>query len=331
MEYENWYRINSDSAPAARGRHAFAFDLSRKRMMVFGGRFRPAGQGSGDYTLFNDLWAFDVNTDTWTQIAATGNIPSPRINSAMIYDESADRLILFGGSTSANGLVFTPMSDLYLFDLNNAVWTQVSLGGPEARLFHAMVVDSTHEQLLVFSGGDENAFLGPFLQDLWAFSFQSSTWEKIWQGVEGGPGPLARINARLLDDPMRSRVLLFGGHDDKSLGNSNDLWAFDSGLRQWTTLRAGDVYTGQGCSSFCQCPLNFVTYDQDSPERRQYHTFSRVGSNEALLFGGSGDCGYMDDTWALDLETDSWREVHAAEQGIACARTGRANCEELCF
>jgi hypothetical protein len=125
--------------------------------------------------------------------------------------------------------------------------------------------------------------------------------------------------------------VLFSGHDDTQLGNDNDLWAYDGALT-WTLMSQGDVYTGSGCNSFCSCPDDFVDYDFASPERRQYATFVPVlGTDTVVLFGGTGDCGYMDDTWHLDLATQTWSEVHQAEQGIACERTGRDNCEELCF
>ena len=156
------------------------------------------------------------------------------------------------------------------------------------------------------------------------------TWERRWQSFAGAE-PRGRINPGWMADPERGRVLLFGGHDDTALGNANDLWSFDLTSNEWTQLRAGDVHTGQGCNSFCSCPETFVTYDEASPERRQYPTFVPTTDGEALLFGGTGDCGYMDDTWTLDVAGGTWTEEHAAEQGIACARTGREDCEELCY
>ena len=333
LEFENWYRINTATAPSSRGRHAAAFDVSRKQMIIFGGRYREDAN-SGLYELYNDLWAFDINTDTWEQLQPQGEVPPARTNSAMVYDPTGDRMILFGGNTSNDGLRFTPLNDTWILDLETRTWSKLTFGAaPTARLFHAMALDSAHNKVLVYSGGDENAFFGPFISDVWALDLTTLAWEQLWEArSSSGDAPAARINAVLMDDPERSRVVMFGGHDDTSLGNSNDLWAFDSATAQWSVLRPGDVYTGAGCPSFCQCAEDFVEYDLESPERRQYHTLVPIpDQSTAILFGGTGDCGYIDDTWHLDLANATWLEVHAPEQGVACARTGRELCEELCF
>lgn len=335
LEHENWYRINSasQSAPSARGRHATALDLSRKRMMLFGGRFRPAEQSSGNYTTYNELWAFDLNADTWEKIEQSGDIPSPRFNTAMIYDPKRDRLVLFGGNSNPNGLNLTPLGDTYTFDLATSTWTRhTPTRSPSARLYHAMTYDPVKDQAVIFSGGDENAFLGPFFSDLWGLDLETMQWSLLHESNRRPGSPLGRINPSLVADPENARIVLFGGHDDSALGNSNDLWAFDVNTQNWSLVRAGDVYTGDGCNSFCSCAETFVEYDQQSPERRQYATFIKVEeAQEAILFSGTGDCGYMDDTWTLDLDTNTWTEVQAAEQGIACARTGRQDCTELCY
>ncbi|MEZ4458939.1 MAG: kelch repeat-containing protein [bacterium] len=328
-EFENWYRVNTTNAPNARGRAASAFDPLRKQVIIFGGKYRNP-DSTGLYQMFQDTWAFDVNTDTWTQLATTGEVPSARANAAMVFDAARDRLLLFGGSTNPDGAFFTPTADLYSLDMKTLTWKrEATTNPPTKRLFHAMTIDTTNNRLLIFSGGDENAFFGPFYADLWAAPLDNFRFEKVWDGANI-LGPKARINAVLVDDPQHQRVLLFGGHDDTALGNVNDVWAV-FGDNAWQNMREGDVYTGAGCPSFCQCADTFVTYDFDSPERREYHTLVNDGKGDLILFGGTGDCGYMDDTWRFDLDTATWTEVHAAEQGIACARTGRDNCEELCF
>lgn len=335
LEHENWYRINSAavSAPTARGRHATALDLSRKQLMLFGGRFRASTQSMGNYTLYNELWAFDLNSDTWAKVEQKGDVPSKRFNSAMIYDPVRDRLVLFGGNSNPNGLNLTPLGDTFTFDLKTSTWTRHQIAdAPSARLYHAMTYDPVKDQAVVFSGGDAGAFLGPFFADLWSLDLETMTWSLLKDSMRRPGAPLGRINASLLADPDNERVLLFGGHDDSALGNSNDLWAFDLNENAWSVVRQGDVYTGAGCNSFCSCADTFVEYDYMSPERRQYATLVNVeGTGEAILFSGTGDCGYMDDTWTLEMSSGEWTEVQAAEQGIACARTGRQDCTELCY
>jgi hypothetical protein len=333
--FTNWVQVGTGVAPQARGRHVMAFDLSRKRVYLFGGRYR-APDSTGDYQLFNDLWAFDVNTDTWSLLTTAGNVPSPRANTAMVYDDIHDRLILFGGSTSVSGLSFTPHDDTYTLDLNTLTWVQVAIGGftPPARLFHSMVMDGTNNQVLVYGGGNENAFFGDFHNDLWTLNLESLSWGKIWEASSGSglPGPDARINGVLLENRDLAQIVLFAGHDETSVGHRNDLWILNSAAGLWSALKKGDTGTGTGCASFCSCEPDFVEVDIQSPERRQYHSLVAIpGKNQAILFGGKGDCGYLDDTWKLDLASFQWTEIEPASQGEACKRTGRDNCTDLCY
>ena len=334
VEYANWARLEPPSSPSARGRHQMTFDRSRKQILLFGGRFRPEG-ASGNYTLFNDLWAFDVNTDTWTQLPTMGDTPSARGNSAMLYDDINDRVLLFGGSTSPNGLSFAPQNDLYRLDLDTNTWTRIqstSTNMPEARLFHGLAMDGPLNKLILYGGGDANAFVGPFINDVWSFDLSTETWELLWLPSASSPGPPARINPGMIEDRSRGRFVVFAGHDDTSIGHRNDVWSFDPSAALWTPINAGDTGTGVGCASFCNCPPDLVEVDMASPERRQYHSFVEIeGEEHAILFGGKGDCGYLDDTWRLSLVDHSWAEIEPAGQGEACKRSGQEGCTDLCY
>lgn len=331
--YKNWIRLKTTNTPPARGRHAVAFDLSRKKMYIFGGRYREQAS-SGAYTMYNDLWAFNVNTDDWEKVAVTGTErPVGRANAAMVYDDLNDQLILFGGNSSSSGLSFNALNDTYIFDLKRLKWQRVQTStSPPVAIFHSLVMDGTNKRVILYGGGGNNAFTGPFYQDMWAFDLDKQDWKKIWSASGQSQVPPARINAGLLEDRANRRVVLFAGHDDTTVGHRNDVWVFDTQALQWERKRPGDTGTGQGCARFCSCSPDFVTVDKESPERREYHTFVPViGETQALLFGGKTDCGYIDDTWSLDLNTLVWSKINDASKGEACKRTGRANCTELCY
>lgn len=332
LKYENWVRLKTDKAPSARGRQAFTLDLSRKKIYIFGGRFR-AEASTGNYTNYNDLWAFDLNTDQWEEIKTSGTAPSPRTNTAMVYDDLNDRLILFGGNASTSGLSFQALNDTYILDLKTNTWSRVTTSPtPSARLFHAMVMDGKHKQVLMYGGGGNNAFVGPFINDVWAFDLDNKSWKRVWVPIQGETIPPARINPMLIEDRAKGKVLMFAGHDDTAIGHRNDLWVLDTRLFRWQLKQKGDTGTGAGCASFCRCAPDFVEVDKNAPERRQYHTFvSQIGQRKAILFGGKTDCGYIDDTWYLDIDTYQWEKVNDASKGEACKRTGRANCKELCY
>ena len=170
----------------------------------------------------------------------------------MVYDYVNDQVVLFGGNSSPSGLNLTPLGDTYVLDLKEMNWTRLNTPtSPPARLYHAMVMDSVRNQILVYSGGDEGAFLGPFFKDVWRLKLDTMEWAKVWGGAT--EGPLPRINAVMIEDVKNERILMFGGHDDGMMGNSNELWEFD-GAGNWTMVKKGDAYTGAGCSDFCSCP-----------------------------------------------------------------------------
>lgn len=331
-KYKNWIKLKTDNAPSARGRQAMTFDRSRKKIYLFGGRYRPEAS-SGAYILYNDFWEFDVNTDKWKKIETTGAVPTPRSNSYMIYDYVNDSVILFGGNSSTSGLNFKPLNDTYRLNLKTMKWWRFDASvRPKARLFHSLMLDSKRNRVILYGGGGVNAFTGPFFNDVWAFDLKKEAWSQIWSPGFGKVGPAARIETTMIEDIPRNRMLMFAGHDDTSVGHRNDVWSFDLDKHTWKQVHAGDTGTGQGCTSFCRCSPDFVQVDKNSPERREYHAFEHMlGTDTVLLFGGKTDCGYIDDTWSYDLKANKWTKINDASQGEACKRTGRANCKELCY
>ncbi len=307
--------------PSRRGRHATTSD-GEKLYMGFG-RFRNGT--SGDYTHRRDLWEFDYATDTWSRLTR-GEGPSGRSNSAMV--ELDGTLWLFGGNTSENGGAFQPQDDLWAYDIAGGSWSEVQhSGGPEARLFHAMATDG--EMIYVYGGGDENAFLGPFLEDLWAYDPETGDWTEMLHDGNNGPAvPEDRFWANLEYDATSNSLLLFGGHDNTDLGNTNQVYRYDLGEGRWYREEAGDT-PNAGSNGFCDFPADFVDIDEDAPERRNAGASAMTGDGEMLIFGGKTDCGLVNDVWSYTLGS-GWSELSPATSGQACLRANQ-NCSSLCF
>jgi N-acetylneuraminic acid mutarotase len=315
----NFRLLTPADSPKKRGRYATELDRSGHRMLLHGGRFRRGG--SGDYTVFADTWAFDLDADNWTRITSDG--PSKRSNHAGAV--VGDAWLIFAGNSSSSGANFTPLSDTWSFDLRTDTWTELDPAAvPPPRLYHSAASDG--DRLYVYGGGDEGAFLGDFHADLWAFDPANSTWTELHDG--SGTAPIARIWANLEYDENRHRLILFGGHDDGILGNNNELWSFDLTSMEWSNLAEGDVYHAPA-NDICDFPADFTTIDPDSPERRDAAA-TAVGDNGIFLFGGKTDCGNVNDVWKWGYGHQSWVRLSRATEGEVCLRAYQ-ECSTMCF
>ncbi len=311
------------SGPSPRGRFMVAHDASRDRMLLFGGRYRDGNSGS--YTLYNDLWALDLANRTWEELVPNTG-PSSRVNGAMAV--SGDTLVLFGGNTSTSGASYSPEDDLWTLDLTSLTWTDHGTsGGPDDKLFHAGALSEDGGTFYIYGGGDEGAFLGDFHTDTWALDLSDLSWTELDDGRAGGD-PLGRLAGSLIHDADNDRLIMWGGHDDGALGNTNDTWALDLGGGGWSNVVLGDVFDTAG-NGFCDFPADFTEVDITSPERRHQHVSARAG-NRLVVFGGKTDCGLINDVWEFDLDADQWTELSAASAGESCVRTF-ADCQEHCF
>lgn len=318
--------------PSARARHSVALDPATGRAILFGGRWRMEGS-SGSYTNYGDVWAFDFATKTWTEIATTGAGPTKRSNTATAVVNG--KLVVFGGNTSTSGLTFTPKEDVFVLDLATNAWTEITPAnaGPTGRLFHAMAAHPTKNVVYVHSGGDENAFLGPFFTDTWELDLDTATWTQL---TGSAPGGLGRIKlgmwATVPDGAADPKVFVFGGHDDGILGNRNDVIAGSvfGGQLTFEEVRAGDTYNKPG-SGQCDFPVDFTILDKDSPERRSAFAVGALpDGSAAVVFGGDSDCGRLSDAHWYDTRTGSWTPIRATLPGLVCERTGSTTCTSLC-
>lgn len=309
--------------PPPRGRYAVAHDVAGARMFIHGGRYRAST--SGTYTLYDDTWAFDLATDTWSQIDAVG--PSPRTNHTAVV--AGTKLLVFGGNASNNGLAFTPLDDLWVLDLETETWDELpNAGAPDARLFHSAAISDDGGTMFIYGGGDESAFTGPFFADFWAYDIADGTWTEL--GTDSSTTPIGSIWGDLVFDGAHDQLLLWGAHEDNLLGNDNKLWSFDLAGGQWTLLVEGDVLQAEP-AGFCDFPVDFVDPDLTAPERRSAGAGVLTDAGELVVFGGKTDCGIIDDVWSWSLADATWTNRIRATTGEICVRAFADGCTTMCF
>lgn len=129
-EYDGhmWSQRNPGSGPWPRSKHAMTYDPTRQVTVMVGGESQSAFNDIGiAVPLGPDWWEWDGQR--W-QHRTSINAPSPRTNSFFVTDRVGHRLFLFGG-VSEDG----PNSELW--ELRDAVWTQVATTGTQASPFLA--------------------------------------------------------------------------------------------------------------------------------------------------------------------------------------------------
>lgn len=331
-----WKRINGP-APTPRGRHMMAYDAAGHRALVFGGRYRQPGT-TGNYTNYNDLWALDLSTDTWSDITTT-NPPTARVNGAFVVHPDGSKAYLFGGNISLNGASYNPQNDLWELDLTTYEWTELSPTGtpPSRRLFMSALFDPVRNRMVIHGGADETAFANDarYFREVWAYDVATNAWQQLHDG-QGGleEVPAGRFWGEWVYDEENDKYLLFAGHDDQTLGNANDLWAYDPATNTWQLMRRGDTFN-RPSNGFCDFPPDFTIVDLEAPERRNAHVLVYASGNDCpgvITAMGKTDCGASDDVHRWNVDEGRWQELSKAREGEMCLRTEpEFDCQDMCF
>lgn len=229
----------------------------------------------------DETWAYDYNTNTWTEMAKG---PANHIGAQLAYDAESDRIILFGGVHVEGQFFYT---DTLAYDFNSDTWTEMAPStSPPGRSFAAMVYDAAADRVLMW-GGVDIAGLNPVDESVWAYDFNSNTWQEILPG--DGPLPLGRDYPTMVYDVESDRTILFGGITGKAEGG-DDTWAYDYNSNTWTEL---DPSLNPGMLS------------------RHAMTYS-TAADQVVLFGGkfgNHPNEFLRETWTYDYNTNTWTNV----------------------
>ena len=216
-----WTRIEtaSEAVPLARFTHNAVYDPAAHRMLVWAGR-KVDSAGSA---FFNDVWAYDIESSTWTELEAGESQPNTRYGTAAVFDPVAGTLVTFAGFTAAGRF-----EDTWRFDPRSAAWTDISPeeGNPGRRCLHSASYDAARHRMIIY-GGQRS---GP-LDDIWALDLVTQRWSELTPPERPG----GRFYTANVYDAGNDRVLIFGGNLG-SPGLSNELWSFDLKLETWALL-----------------------------------------------------------------------------------------------
>jgi N-acetylneuraminic acid mutarotase len=159
--------------------------------------------------------------------------PTARNYGRMVYNPVSTHTILFGGTTAVDAGTKLSYELDDTWDWNGAHWTQLfPATTPPARYAHVMVWDSKRNRIVMFGGRSGNNKQD--LNDTWIY--QNGDWTQL----QPAQAPPARVLAGGAYDPVRDRVIVFGGltisSDNKTLTHYYDTWEFDG--TTWTQVLA---------------------------------------------------------------------------------------------
>ena len=213
---------------------------------------------------------------TWSLfLDAQPEQPPSRDAHTAILDPVRHRLIVFGGP---NG---PPISATWAMSLGAVPnWTRIATAGPQPlpRIWHSAIYDPVRDRMIVF-GGDNG---GP-ANDVWALSLAGTpAWTLLHPS---GTPPAGRFSHSAIYDPVRDRMIVFGGNYWL-----NDVWALNlGGPLAWQPL------TPAGTAP---------------PARSSHAAIYDPVRDRMVVFGGYASGSYLNDVWALSLGvTPAWSEI----------------------
>jgi hypothetical protein len=206
---------------------SMVYNNKADRMIVWGGFIFEKN------TATNDIWAYDYNSDTWTEMKPAVSPPARNFQS-MVYDSKADRIIMWGGWGTTNA---DNETSVWIYDYNANTWQERKTDlGPSSRAFHYMSYDPKADRTILYGG-----YTGGIPDAAWQFSTNSSetraydynlnTWTLLAPAIN--PGPLS--SAGQVYVPSIDRLFLFGGKLDVTK-YSDKIWLYSFDANTWTEV-----------------------------------------------------------------------------------------------
>ncbi|HEY4178697.1 MAG TPA: hypothetical protein VGM90_17745 [Kofleriaceae bacterium] len=209
VERPTWIPVRI-AQPTTFGRTAGSYDLARRQLVLFAGEF---GTNVG-----NDTRLFDGESWLFLELETS---PPERIHHAMAYDAARQRTVVFGGGEFAG----SSLADTWEWDGRS--WTHVpAISPPSPRVGHAMAYDPARQIVVLFGGRslEQPSAANVDYGETWTYN------GKTWTMLPLAAGPHPRSEAAMTYDPVRGKIVLFGGREHTASGTAvvdNDLWELD--------------------------------------------------------------------------------------------------------
>jgi hypothetical protein len=259
----SWRQLESPGpGPAAREDGTWTAQPGTGTAYLFGGR--------DGRTVFDDLWAFDLDAEAWTELAPDGRVPPARFGHEAVWVDGLG-IVIFAGQAGPT----TFFDDLWVYDPATNRWSALDVTGsrPKARYGTCAAV-GPDGRLWISHGFTED---GTRFADTQAFDFESGEWTDV---TPGGQVPVSRClhGCWWTDD---GRFALYAGQTT-GVGALGDLW----------TLAGGGTNTAA-----------WARASGDLPPDRNLYAFVRHGDGVIVIGGRGLGSLFLDDAFAIDATT----------------------------
>jgi hypothetical protein len=308
-----WRQLAVGGGPSAREDHTWTLAADGATAYLFGGR-------TTDNTPLADLWAFDLASDTWQEVAPVGGGPAARFGHNAAWAEGIG-LVIFAGQAGTSFF-----NDLWAFDPAASAWEQLPAGGavPVAR-YGSCAAIGPDGRLWISHGFTSE---GSRFADTVAYDFTAGTWT---DETPVGERPVERCLHGCWWSSS-GQLMLYGGQTNGILA-LGDLWALTPGPRSGTNawaevLLAGgppadrNLYASAPLDSSLELVFGGQTHEGEllndawvvvsdgavepfeaggtaPPARYAAELIYHAERSRFLLFGGRGADGALDDLWEL--------------------------------
>eukprot|EP00438_Fugacium_kawagutii_P017789 Skav205872 [mRNA] locus=scaffold766:220235:221458:+ [translate_table: standard] len=305
-----------------KGRMFSSMVLYKKRLWTFGGIHGP-----GD--LLADLNCFDIDSKTWTKVAADG-APEGRAGHGAVVD-FAGTMWLWGGATGNGQAEPTYDPDVYSINLNEVdltpkeghygAWQKVEVKGtpPSGRWMFSTVMNGTG--MLIF-GGKSDTVTQKTLSDVHYLDFEKKMWSEI---KCQGDVPAARAGHGAAITSL-GQMWVYGGHD-KDRTTLEDLYYLKLEKGIWVKVAAKGVSPG---------PLMYHVQVMDAAGRMWLASGGKPGHDMhpgAMPFdlAQNGKVFYIDTSMYANAEWNEVEEFRGAAQRTAPSAAIETNGRMYCY
>ncbi|MGA8921621.1 MAG: kelch repeat-containing protein [Candidatus Dormiibacterota bacterium] len=220
--WENRHPVQSPPPGICGCGSQMAYDEKAQKVVMFGGVNVQTMKET------SDTWTYDYVSNLWTKMPLpldASRLPSARNSDGFTYDNSADRIILFGGDADSG-----PAQGTWAYDYNTNSWANLKPAtSPQSRSYGDLAYDKGADKVVLFGGlmGDS----GVVTAETWTYDFKANDWELKAPSTS----PSARGWQAMAFSQDANAVVIFGGGVDRN-SPTDETWLYRTATDEWSQM-----------------------------------------------------------------------------------------------